>query len=195
MLTMTAVGRLGRDVEIRYVQGNNGEQAVCNVSIGCNYGPKDHTGKQATQWVEGSLWGARAEAIAQYLVKGKQIILSLSDVHVETYEGANGTGTKLVGRVNDLAFGAEPRDSGGGQQGGGGQRGQGNQQRGGQGGGNRSQERPPARGQGGGDTTQNHGNRNGGQRGGQVQQPARGQTGGGGGSGFDDLPDDSDIPF
>lgn len=183
---MTAVGRLGRDVEIRYVQGNNGEQAVCNVSIGCNYGPKDHTGKQATQWVEGSLWGARAEAIAQYLVKGKQIILSLSDVHVETYEGANGTGTKLVGRVNDLAFGADSNNSGGQQQGGG-QRSQGNQQRGNGGqGGNR--ERPPARGNGG-DTTRNQGNYGRTQG---AQAPAR-QPAGGGASGFDDM--DDDIPF
>lgn len=178
---MTAVGRLGRDVEIRYVQGNNGEQAVCNVSIGCNYGPKDHTGKQATQWVEGSLWGARAEAIAQYLVKGKQIILSLSDVHVETYEGANGTGTKLVGRVNDLAFGADSNNSGGQQQGGG-QRSQGGQQPRGNGGQGGNRERPPARGNGGGDTTRNHGN-------GGRTQGARAPAA----DGFSDM--DDDIPF
>ena len=28
--------------------------------------------------------------------------MTVDDVHVETYEGKNGTGTKLVGRVSDI---------------------------------------------------------------------------------------------
>jgi single-strand DNA-binding protein len=115
MLNMTAVGRIGRDAELRKTP--NGD-SVCNVAIGCNYGRKGNDGKQPTQWVEGALWGDRAEKLAEYLTKGKQVILVLQDVHIETYQGQNGDGHKLVGRIADLAFGAEPRnqDDGAGQQ-------------------------------------------------------------------------------
>lgn len=110
MLNMTAVGRIGRDVELRTTpQG----ESVCNVVIGCNYGRKGQDGKFPTQWVEGTIWGKRAEAMAEYLTKGKQVILALSDVHIETYEGKNGQGSKLLGRVDNIAFGA---DAAGGQQ-------------------------------------------------------------------------------
>lgn len=108
MLTMTAVGRIGRDAELRRTGAGD---PVCNVVIGCNYGKRDDN---TTQWVEGTLWGARAEGLAEHLTKGKQVILVLADVHIETYEGNNGTGHKLIGRVQDLAFGAEPRNQEGG---------------------------------------------------------------------------------
>jgi single-strand DNA-binding protein len=178
MLTLTAVGRIGRDVEVRRIADGT---SVCNVAIGCNWGPKGQDGR-ATQWVEGAIWGDRAEALAEYLTKGKQVILQLRDVHIETYEGNNGTGHKLVGTVSELEFGADVRgDDGGGQQRGGQQRSQG--------GGQRSQgSQGQQRTQGGG--YGDRGNRSQGQ---QRQQPAQQRQGGGGSSGFDDM--DDDIPF
>lgn len=98
------LARIGRDVEVRFTA--NGE-AVASLALAFTYRLK---GEKATQWVEASLWGKRAEALAPYLRKGGLIAVTVDDVHIETYEGKNGTGTKLVGRVSDVEL------AGGGQE-------------------------------------------------------------------------------
>ena len=97
------LARIGRDVEVRF--SPKGE-AVANLALAFNYQNK---GEKCTQWIEASFWGKRAESLAPYLRKGGLIAVTVDDVHVETYEGKNGTGTKLVGRVSDieLAGGAQ----------------------------------------------------------------------------------------
>lgn len=101
------LARIGRDVEVRFTP--NGE-AVANIALAFTYRNK---GEKATQWVEASLWGKRAESLAPYLRKGGLIAVTVDDVHIETYEGKNGTGTKLVGRVSDveLAGGGQEADT------------------------------------------------------------------------------------
>lgn len=97
------LARIGRDVEVRHTaQG----EAVASLALAFNYRNK---GEKCTQWIEASLWGKRAEALAPYLLKGGLISVTVDDVHVESYEGKNGTGTKLVGRVSDVEL------AGGGQ--------------------------------------------------------------------------------
>lgn len=95
--------RLGRDAEVRYTASGD---AVCSFSGAFNYGRKGEDNRQPSQWVEFSLWGARAEKLAEYLLKGTQLFVVASDVHVETYEKKHegGTGTKLVARVDDIQF-------------------------------------------------------------------------------------------
>lgn len=90
------LARIGRDVEVRFIA--NGE-AVANLALAFNYQNK---GEKCTQWIEASLWGKRAESLAPYLRKGGLISVTVDDAHIETYEGKNGTGTKLVGRVSDI---------------------------------------------------------------------------------------------
>jgi single-strand DNA-binding protein len=177
MLNMTAVGRIGRDVELRRVPSG---ESVCNVVIGCNYGKRDDN---TTQWVEGTIWGQRAEALAQYLTKGKQVILILSDVHIETYEGQNGPGHKLVGRIDGLEFGATPQGDQGGNQGGGGQQ---RQQPSGY-----RQQGQQAQPQGGQRNSYAEGRGRQQPQSQQRQAPARQPAGGD--SGFEDMSDD--IPF
>lgn len=93
------VARIGRDVEVRFTaQG----EAVASLSLAFSYGRKGQDGKQPTQWVDAALWGKRAEALAPYLAKGHQIGVTLEDVHIETYQGKNGEGHKLVARVLDV---------------------------------------------------------------------------------------------
>lgn len=90
---------LGRDAEIRFTtQG----EPVTNLSLAFSYGKRGDDGKRPTQWVEASLWGKRAEALAPYLLKGSQIVAYLDDVHIETFEGKNGAGHKLAARVADI---------------------------------------------------------------------------------------------
>lgn len=98
---MKAIGlaRIGRDVELRYIPSGD---AVANIALAFSYGKKGADGKRPTQWVEAALFGKRAEALAPYLTKGGAVVAYLSDVRIETYEGKNGPGHKLVARVDDL---------------------------------------------------------------------------------------------
>jgi single-strand DNA-binding protein len=93
------VARIGKDVEVRY--SPNGD-AIANLSLAFTYGKKQADGKRATQWVDATLFGKRAESLAPYLKKGGQIVAYLSDVNVQTYESKSGQGVKLVGKVDDL---------------------------------------------------------------------------------------------
>ena len=67
-----------------------------------NYGQKGEDGNRPSQWIEASLWGKRAEALAPYLVKGGQVYAVLGEPHIEHYEGRNGAGVKLSARVIDI---------------------------------------------------------------------------------------------
>ena len=110
MAQMFGLARLGRDAEIRYIPSG---EAVAGLSLAFTYGKKDAaTGKRPTQWVDGALWGKRAEVLAEYLTKGTLVAVTLDDVHIETYKQRDGTpGTKLAGKVTalDLAGGGAER--------------------------------------------------------------------------------------
>lgn len=90
------LARIGRDVELRYLPAGD---AVANLSLAFTYGRKDSEGKRPTQWVDASIWGKRAESLAPYLLKGGLVSVTLEDVCIETFQGKNGEGYKLTGRV------------------------------------------------------------------------------------------------
>lgn len=97
---MSGVFRIGNEPAVRYTQGGD---AVLGLSLAANYGQKGQDGKRPTQWFDCSLWGKRAESLAQYLTKGSQVYVVLSDVHIETFQGRDGnTGSKIVARVSDI---------------------------------------------------------------------------------------------
>lgn len=102
--------RLGSDVELRYT---NDGTPVAELRAAWNYGRKGDDGKRPTQWASLSLWGERAEKLAPYLLKGAQFLVHADDAHVETYQGRNGEGHKLVGRVDTLEFAGGDRQQGG----------------------------------------------------------------------------------
>ena len=97
-MKLIGLGRLGRDAELRYT--TTGRQ-VASLSLAYNYGRKDD---HQSQWIEASLWGDQAERLVPYLLKGTLVHVILRDVHIETYEGRNGSGAKLVGTVMDIEF-------------------------------------------------------------------------------------------
>ena len=100
--------RIGKDAEVRFTPGGT---AVANVSLAFTYGKKGDDGKRPTQWVDASIWGQRAEPMAPYLLKGKQIVAYLEDVHLQTYTKGDGTqNTKMVARLADLEFVADGSD-------------------------------------------------------------------------------------
>jgi single-strand DNA-binding protein len=102
------LARIGKDAEVRYTPGGT---AVANVSLAFTYGKKGDDGKRPTQWVDASIWGQRAEPMAPYLLKGKQIVAYLEDVHLQTYTKGDGTqNTKMVARLADLEFVSDGSD-------------------------------------------------------------------------------------
>jgi single-strand DNA-binding protein len=100
--------RLGRDAELRYTPGKN--EPVCNLALAFNWGQKGEDGNRPNQWLDAAIWGNRAEALAPYLLKGSQVYAVLSDPHIETYEGKNGQGHKLVARVLDIELVGKRQD-------------------------------------------------------------------------------------
>lgn len=104
------LARLGRDAELRKTP--NGD-SVASLSLAFAWGRKGDDGKRQVCWVDGALWGKRAEALAPYLIKGGLVAVTLEDMHIETYQGKNGEGHKLAARVIDveLAGGGEQRQS------------------------------------------------------------------------------------
>lgn len=102
MSTMTLLGRIGRDAELRYTAGGD---AICNIAVAYNYGRKGQDGKKPSQWVDATLFGKRAESLISYLVKGQQVAIWLDDVHVRTYQKNDGTeGHSLSGTVQKIEF-------------------------------------------------------------------------------------------
>lgn len=111
-MQMIGLARLGRAAELRTIPSG---ESVCNLSLAFNYGRKDQqTGERPTQWIDGSLWGKQAEALEQYLTKGKLVCVTLEDVHIEEYQGQNGPGHKLAAKVTKIEL-AGGRDDAGGQ--------------------------------------------------------------------------------
>jgi single-strand DNA-binding protein len=99
------LARIGKDAEVRYTPGGT---PVANVSLAFTFGKKGDDGKRPTQWVDASLWGQRAEGMAPYLLKGKQIVAYLEDVTMQSYTKGDGTtNTKMVARLADLEFVAD----------------------------------------------------------------------------------------
>lgn len=114
MATLIGLFILGRDAEVRRTSSGD---PVATLSLAYNYGRKGNDGKRPTQWVEGALWGDRAESLQEYLTKGSQFLMHVEDVHIETFDKRDGgQGVKLAGRVSAIEFTRGARQEGQGQQ-------------------------------------------------------------------------------
>ena len=72
--TITVVGFLGRDPEMRYTPSG---EAVTNFSVAVSddYNNKEGEKVKRTLWFRISTWGKQAEACNQYLSKGKKVLV------------------------------------------------------------------------------------------------------------------------
>jgi len=108
---MIGMMRLGRDAELRYTQGGD---PVASLSLAYNYGKPGQDGKRQTTWIEGALWGKRAESLTPYLLKGGLHCFTLDELHLQTFQRQDGgQGTKIAARVLDVELG--PRQEAGQQ--------------------------------------------------------------------------------
>ena len=112
---VTIIGRLTRDGELKY---SNAGSAFLNISIANGY-----RRKRGDEWTEEVnyfdvvIFGKTAEALAQYLVKGKQIgvLGSLSQDRWEDREtGRNRSRVKVMAQSVQLLGGGERSDQNGG---------------------------------------------------------------------------------
>lgn len=91
---------LGRDSELRHLQNGT---PVLNFAAAYDVGFGDN---KKTQWIDCAMFGKKAESLASYLVKGKQIQISARDVRIETWQKNDGSGEgfKLACTVDDIKF-------------------------------------------------------------------------------------------
>lgn len=85
----TIVGNLGRDAEMRYTPSGT---AVSNFRVAVNERWTDREGQpqEKTTWFRVAVWGRQAEAINQYLVKGKQVLVE-GTIDASAYTAQDGT--------------------------------------------------------------------------------------------------------
>lgn len=112
-MQLIGLARLGRDAEARTA----GDNTVANLSLAFDYYDPKAEKKRSTTWIDAALWGKQATSLEQYLLKGTQVCVTIDDLHMETYQGRSGDGTKLVGRVTSIKLAGGRQDSS--QQGGG----------------------------------------------------------------------------
>ena len=111
MAILSGLFRITRQAELRFLPSGD---PVVNLSLAFNWGmKKNDDGFLPSTFVEAGLWGKRAEAMHQYLEKGKQIFAVLEDVHIEHFNKQDGTpGVKLAARVQSIEFVSTPRTDG-----------------------------------------------------------------------------------
>lgn len=93
MKSIVIAGRLGKDAELRRTQ--NGDPVLgFNVAVDDGYGQN-----KRTLWFRCSVWGKRAEALADHLKKGSAVAVA-GDLSTDEYEGK----TSLTVRVNEVTL-------------------------------------------------------------------------------------------
>lgn len=101
MNTMTIVGRVGRDPEMRFTADG---KPVVNFSVATDYGKHD---KKRTSWHNVVAFGTLAENVAQSVFKGTRVIVA-GRLDVSEYEGKDGDKKKKHEVIAD-AVGLELR--------------------------------------------------------------------------------------
>lgn len=84
---------IGRDAELKNANGKPFLSVSAAYDVGYGQNKK-------TQWLSLTMWGAQAEKSAQYLTKGKQIVVNVSDLHVEEHNGKS----YLKGTIQGFEF-------------------------------------------------------------------------------------------
>lgn len=82
------IGRLGKDVELKYIPNGN---AVANFTVATNENWKDKNGQkqEKTEWHRIVVWGKSAENCNNYIAKGSQVFIE-GKLQTRTWEDKQG---------------------------------------------------------------------------------------------------------
>lgn len=89
MNVFSFTGNLGKDAELRHTKDGDPVSGF-SVAVKSGFGKNEKT-----IWVDCSLWGKRAEALAPYLKKGGQVAVS-GELQTREYEGKTYIGCKIT---------------------------------------------------------------------------------------------------
>ena len=107
------MGNLARDVELRHTPTN---QAVANIGLAVNrtYKSKEGENREETTFVDCEAWGRTAEVMAQYLSKGRPVMIEgrLKFDQWQDQQGQNRSKLKVV--IENFQFIGSRTDGGGG---------------------------------------------------------------------------------
>jgi single-strand DNA-binding protein len=99
MVSITIVGRLTKDAELRYLQSGD---PILGFSVATDRGVKKggEWVKEPSYWTC-SLWGKRGESLAQYMTKGTQVAVS-GEAYSDNWEKDNVKHTAVKVNANEV---------------------------------------------------------------------------------------------
>lgn len=99
--TITLIGRLTRDPELRYTQSG---KAVATVRLAVDRGTTNPQGERETDFIDVVVWDKQAETVANYLQKGRLVAVQgrLQIRQYETQEGQKREKAEVV--ANTVRF-------------------------------------------------------------------------------------------
>jgi single-strand DNA-binding protein len=115
--SITLVGRLGKEPEMRYTQSG---QAVCSFSVATDRSWTDTAGQKQTRttWFQVTSWGKLAETCNNYLKKGRLVYIEgrVEPIHQWTdNEGAKHTSNNIDVTANSVVFLSSANGNGNGE--------------------------------------------------------------------------------
>lgn len=106
MNNISAVGRIGKDAELRHLQ-NGGKVATFTLAVEKQKKPNEE--KPGTDWFRVDVWGNLAEKLAPYLKKGTQVFV-IGRFELEMFTKQDGTqGHSLNINANNIQLLARPQ--------------------------------------------------------------------------------------
>ena len=96
MNNVVLVGRLTKDVDLRYIQGTGTPVANFAIAVNREFAGKD--GKKEVDFIDIQVWGKGAENCANYIGKGSLVGVQGS-IRIDTYQSQEGE-TRKATKVN-----------------------------------------------------------------------------------------------
>ena len=96
MNNVILIGRLTRDVELRYISGTGTPVAQFTIAVDREFTTKD--GKKETDFIDIQVWGKSAESCSNYIGKGSLVGVQGS-IRIDSYQNQAGE-TRKATRVN-----------------------------------------------------------------------------------------------
>jgi len=103
MNVTTLSGRLTKDAEMSSFETANGELSISKFTLACNYR------KEKSTFIRCSLFGRLADALNEYLVKGKYVVVS-GQLQIQTKEEDDQYKVYVELIVNNISLG--PKQAG-----------------------------------------------------------------------------------